>query len=386
MDWMDVEMCTAARRAAEQRGDDAALLRLRQLERAHDALPPLIDGVRRSRLRSADAISVTWEGWEIAGGTRVLLRCLRPLWRDDAVMRRRMAQATAAAAPLPQPQWRPDGDWPHLRIPLEGELLVDWLPLAAPLPEPLLAAVLSRTLQGLIAVHRAGAWMGGALAESIALTDAGPVLLWLDPFDPPGGCSRDLEAAGELAARLDPLGISPLSQQLAGWAHHPPPSAADAAILLQRAMAINLHQHRRRLRRSQGALQHHSAGGQLRALTARLSQALPPPPARACLCATDPPIVAISAGGRVQGGPAPATVPIYTPERGLDPQRARQLLRAWAQRRPEDEPARLRTEEELGGSPQQTAGLIRWLRAAAALRRLRLLGEVDYSLSSRVSR
>ena len=58
----DLNSITEARSAAEESGDDQALLALRELELAHLALPPVIDGVRRSRLLHFDAISTTWEG------------------------------------------------------------------------------------------------------------------------------------------------------------------------------------------------------------------------------------------------------------------------------------------------------------------------------------
>ena len=61
----DLNTITDARTRAEEDGDDARLFALRELELAHQALPPAIDGVRRVRLLATDAISTTWEGWNM---------------------------------------------------------------------------------------------------------------------------------------------------------------------------------------------------------------------------------------------------------------------------------------------------------------------------------
>ena len=74
----DLNAITEARIQAEDGACDATLLRMRELELAHLALPPIIDGVRRIRLLNTDPISTTWEGWSVSGGERVFLRCLRP--------------------------------------------------------------------------------------------------------------------------------------------------------------------------------------------------------------------------------------------------------------------------------------------------------------------
>ena len=120
----DLNTITDARTAAEANGDDARLIALRELELAHQALPPTIDGVRRVRLLTTDAISTTWEGWSLDGGERMLMRCMRPRWKGDPVMIRRMGQDVTGEV-----SWHPDGDWPHLRTVARGGLLIDRFPI-----------------------------------------------------------------------------------------------------------------------------------------------------------------------------------------------------------------------------------------------------------------
>ena len=64
---MDLNEITAARIAAEQAGEDAGMLHMRDLELAHIGLPPVIDGARRSRLLHTDPIATTWEAWSTSG-------------------------------------------------------------------------------------------------------------------------------------------------------------------------------------------------------------------------------------------------------------------------------------------------------------------------------
>jgi len=52
----DLNAITEARIVAEESGNDEQILVLRELEIAHLALPPTIDGIRRSRLLTADSI------------------------------------------------------------------------------------------------------------------------------------------------------------------------------------------------------------------------------------------------------------------------------------------------------------------------------------------
>ncbi len=365
---------TTLRRKAEQEGSDAELLRLRSLERAAEALPPLIDGVRRCELLWADAISSTWTGWEIRGGRRVLLRCIRRDWKEDRVMRRRLARAERPLPALRTARWHADGDWPHLRLHLSGSLLRDGL--SSPEEPGLTAGILTRAIAGLAALHSAGLHLGGELSDHIVLTAQGPEMLWLDRFDAPGSPQEDLQALGQLAAQLHAASPDPLADLVADWADAPPPTASDGAELLRQSMSHTLLTHRHRLRRIRQSSAHLSDVRRLRMLVERLA-AWPPPTGSACLSANDPevPIFLHSDGVQVQGGPRGAMLTVYSPDDGLDPQRHRQLARAWRRRSAVMETSRCDIQQALDGKPRDAEGLMRWLKARAELRTLRLLME-----------
>ena len=161
----DLNSITDARIAAEANGDDAALLALRELELAHAALPPVIDGVRRSRMLHCDAISTTWEGWSLNGGQRVFLRCIRPRWKTDPVMLRRMAKGTSDTA-----SWHPAEDWPHLRTVSHGALLSDRFPVEDVASTERLARLLGEGLKALQLIHEKGIVHGGPLAPFLVET------------------------------------------------------------------------------------------------------------------------------------------------------------------------------------------------------------------------
>ena len=371
----------ADRRKAEQDGTDAELFRTRSLERACEALPPVIDGVRRNHLLWADAISSTWSGWSIEAGRQTLLRCLRPDWRSDPVMRRRMARGQRMLPAICAGQWCPDGDWPHLRLPLPGPLLIDSLPLESPLPTDLLAGLLTRALAGLCALHAEGLHLGGDLAAHLSLSGSGPKMIWLDRFDPPGSAQDDLINLGMLAQQLSPDARDPLARVVADWAANPPPSAMDGAVLLRQTMSQTLLAHRHRLRQSHRTNAHLSDVARLSRLVERLA-AWPPPPAAACLSANDPeaPVLVICDGERIISDGAV----VFSPSQGLHLAAYRKLARAWRRRSAAMEEARLSVQTRIGGQPGEATSLIRWMTARSQLRTLRLL-MVGYS-SSRVSR
>ena len=369
-----------ARAAAEAGGDDAALLRWRELELADAELPPVLDGARRTRLLCADALATTWEGWDLASGRRLLLRCVRPRWRRDAVMLRRLARAQRALDP---PHWLPDGDWPHLRAEAPGALILDRLPAEDPPDTGFLARVLAGGLRGLDQLHGAGITHGGPLLAHLcepAAPHAPATLLWLGAFGAEGGPARDLADLGAAVAALDPDGDDPVGQLAATWATEPPPSADDGLALLQRTLSAALTDRRHRLSvAARHARRRQAAGRLLRAVTA-LAEALPPPPGRFCLRAeSDGPVdLALSADGVIRGGaalrPPEGPLPvIYSPAAGLDAQAARHLMRAWARRQSGDEALRQRVQAWLGGTDDGAAALVRWMSGMARLRAARLL-------------
>jgi len=371
----DPSTCADARRDAEQRKDDAELLRLRQLERAYAALPPIIDGARRDRLVWADPISTTWTGWDVHTGARLMLRCLRPYWREDPVMRRRLARSPREAPPSVLPlSWRPDGDWPHLRTALPGPLLAEKR-CADP---DALAGALVAAVRGMQPLHARGLWLGGDLLDQIAAGPEGAVLIWLDRFDPPGSRTEDLQAIGELACALDPHGQVRLGEFVGEWRFNPPPTAEDAAYLLQRAMAAALIAARHRLRAAshrQGVRAHRL---RLAGLVARLRH-LPTPRVAACLAAPADrlPTIVVSDGSSLRGGEGlPAALPVVAPaDAPMDVFAARALLRAARKHRTRDDARRDAVDTTLGSQHGDRDAVVRWLKARLQLRSLSMLLE-----------
>lgn len=373
---LDPDALTAARAAAEREGDDAALLELRSLEISATDLPPLIDGARRDRLLCADAISTTWEAWHTATGARLLLRCVRPEWRRDPVMLRRMSRALQSPDP---PQWLPDGAWPHLRVEAGGALLLDRLPVEDAPDTLYLARVLAAGLTGLARLHAAGLVHGAPLASHL-VEGAGFRLLWLDRFGPSLGPSADLAELGRTVAALDPEGEDPVGQLAHDWAEQPPPSAADGARLLRRLLAGCLVSARHRIEVASRRRRRAGDLSALRLLTRRLSAALPPPAGTFCLNAERSGVLILveSDGQRVRGGaaasPGARELPLlYTPDQGLDAQAARAIQRAWARRRQGDQEKISAVNALFGVTPASAEALMRWMAATSRLRALRLL-------------
>lgn len=377
--------CTQARREAESAGDDAALLHLRQLERSHAGLPPVIDDARRDRLLWSDAISTVWTGWNIHSGARLMLRCLRPYWRDDPVMLRRMGRAAESMPPAVLPlSWCSEGIWPHLRVHLPGPLLSERHG-----PDPaLFAGALVGAIDGLCGLHSSGRWLGGGLLSHLSEGADGVSLIWLDRFDPPGSQVADLSSLALLAEHLDPLGQSPLSRLVQDWQPAPPPSAADAAHLLQRAMSSSLLASRHQLlassRRHGVHLLRLSLASQVRSLLR-----LPLPRLRTCLSAPEGgmPTIVISDGHTLRAGAtAEAALPVVATSDGdLDVTACRSLLRAARRHQARDEARRALTERQLGGEPSHRAAVVRWLVSRIQLRSLSLLLERQLSPQSRSS-
>ena len=370
------------REAALAARDDRLLLELRSLERAADGLPVAIDGARRSTLVTIDAISATYEAFD-PDGHRLLLRCARPEWARDPVMLRRLARgARDAPAGLPAVAWLPDGDWPHLRLQAPAPRVVDRLP-AEGAPDPhWMARLVGGVLQGLQLLHGAGLRAGDDLAAMVTEpVDGGlSALCWLDAFDPGADPRADLAALGRLAAALDPSGTDPIAELGRAWADSPPPSAAVGLRLVQRVLADTLMQQRHSLALVRRHQTKATRVARLARLVRALEQSLPPPVARACLRAGDDGLLALidCDGEHIRGGtaadPDPRRLPlVWTRPTGVEVQRARWLLRAWATRTTGDPIMRDEAQRELGGDDSRTALLLRWLQATLRLRSARLL-------------
>ena len=74
---------------AEGAPDDALLLQSAESATAGDGVPATIGRLRRRRLLHHDALSTTWEAWDIQTGQPAWLRVLRPRWREVPAMVRR---------------------------------------------------------------------------------------------------------------------------------------------------------------------------------------------------------------------------------------------------------------------------------------------------------
>ena len=368
-----------AREQAEREGNDTALKRLRELELAHAALPPVIDGARRTRLLHTDAISTTWEAWSTTGGQRLFLRCLRPQWRDDPVMRRRMAQAIGRVVPA-QVSWHPNGDWPHLRSIAEGAMVIDRFPVEDAPVTARMARLLGGGLESLAQLHTQQASHGGAIAPFLLEQPGGAALIWMDLFDADADTSHDISALCKLIADLDPHGGDPVGDLAREWSTTPPPTAADGVQILIRHLGTQLLAARHQLAVTGRKVHQQDRATRLASLVRRLSNSMPPPTGRFCLKASSDGVQVLVEcdGTTVRGGAAAAEsgrfLPVvYTPDQGLDAQAARFLLRAWATRESGDSLARDVVQATLEADDAQAARLIRWLSCMARLRSARLL-------------
>ncbi len=377
-----------ARAAAEQAGDDVALFRLRELELAHAALPPVIDGARRSRLLHTDAVTTTWEAWSTSGGQRLFLRCLRPSWREDPVMRRRMAQAVGRVLPGAMAgalSWHPDGDWPHLRIVAEGALVVDRFPIEDAPITGRMARLLGGGLESLQQLHTQGVCHRGPLAPFLLEQPSGAAVAWMDVFGADGSAQEDISALARVVADLDPTGLDPVGRLAHEWSDDPPPTAADGVEILVRILSSHLLAARHQLAVAGRKAHKQDRATRLAGTVRRLATTLAPPTGHFCLKASRDgvQVLAHSDGSTVRGGAAAGEAGrflpvVYTPDQGLDAQAARFLMRAWATREIGDPLAREVAQATLQAEDSGAKQLMRWLSCMARLRSARLLLEAAH--------
>ena len=372
----DLNTITDARTAAEANGDDARLIALRELELAHQALPPTIDGVRRVRLLTTDAISTTWEGWSLDGGERMLMRCMRPRWKGDPVMIRRMGQDATGEV-----SWHPDGDWPHLRTVARGGLLIDRFPIEDLPSAAQLARTLGYGLSALAALHEQGRAHPGPLAAFMVERDNRLQLPCLGGFDVLQSPSDNLRDLAEIIFALDPVGSSPVAQLAEEWMVDPPPTAADGMRLLTQCLSGALLAERHRLSVAGRSTARMDRSTRLARAIRKLASVTAPPTGKFCLKAGDDGVLVIaeSDGEVVRGGAATDVsegrfLPIiYTQSQGLDAQSARFLMRSWAMREGGDIEVQSGHNAELGTSNEAAGQLVRWLSAMARVRSASLI-------------
>ena len=374
--YTDINQITEARAEAEQAGDDAALLALRELELAHSALPPVIDGVRRNRLIRYDAISTTWEGWSLTGGQRVFLQCIRPRWRHDPVMLRRMANGVNTSA-----SWHPSEDWPHLRVVVQGGVLADRFPVEDVASSERLARILGEGLQQLHDVHQSGRAHGGPLAPFFVETSGGLRLVTLDPFDGTASIADDIRELASLVLALDPLQSDPVALLAQEWIESPPPTALDGLQLLYRCLSGVLLSERHRLRVAARSAHRTDRKTRLTRAVRSLSRLVSPPVGRVCVhVGQDGSMVILDSDGTTIRGGAVADATenrflptLYTPEQGLDAQSARYILRSWAMRANGNETSRRLVQEDFATNDTTAEQIVRWMSAMARLRAARLI-------------
>ena len=372
----DLNTITDARTRAEEDGDDARLFALRELELAHQALPPAIDGVRRVRLLATDAISTTWEGWNLDGGERVFLRCLRPRWIADPVMTRRMSRDATGDV-----SWHPDGDWPHLRAVAHGGLLIDRFPIEDVPSAAQLARTLGYGLRALAELHARGEAHPGPLAAFMVEREHRLQIPYLGRFDSDQTPSDNLRDLAETIYALDPVGSSPVAQLAEEWMVDPPPTAADGVRLLTQCLGGALLAERHRLSVAGRSTARMDRSTRLARAIRRLASLTTPPPGKFCLKAGQDGVLVIaeSDGEVVRGGAATDVsegrfLPIiYTQSQGLDAQSARFLMRSWAMRASGDVEVQAAHNADLGTTEDAASQLVRWLSAMARVRSASLI-------------
>ena len=332
--------------------------------------------MRRVRLLATDAISTTWEGWNLDGGERVFLRCLRPRWKADPVMTRRMSRDATGNV-----SWHPDGDWPHLRSVAHGGLLIDRFPIEDVPSAAQLARTLGYGLRALAELHARGETHPGPLAAFMVERDHRLQIPYLGRFDSDQTPSDNLRDLAETIYALDPVGSSPVAQLAEEWMVDPPPTAADGVRLLTQCLGGALLAERHRLSVAGRSTARMDRSTRLARAIRRLASLTTPPPGKFCLKAgQDGVLVIAESDGEVVRGGAAADVSegrflpiIYTQAQGLDAQSARFLMRSWAMRASGDVEVQAAHNTDLGTTTEAASQLVRWLSAMARVRSASLI-------------
>jgi hypothetical protein len=377
--------------ASPNRAEDLApaLEDLRALEGVGVGLPPVLDGIRRSRLLAADLISSTWEGWEIASGRAVVVRYLSPQAKGDARWQRRLVASAERTSVLPSlcgATWRGAGQWPHVLYEAPGVSLHAFLPIEDPASLVETARLAAFVLGALAALHAGGVVHGGPQPGHIRWDGRDFRLLWLDPVQAiKSQACDDFCVLGETLSLLERGMEHPLGALGAEWAAAPPTTGAVAEAMFRAVLVEQLTACRHGLfQKARGESQRVAAARLYSAMKA-LRHACGPPVASVCLYASaDGELtLAYSFEGALYGGtastPTVEGLPIlHTPGERLDARGARALIRAWMRRRRGDEARRRAAQEVLGGTDEQAERLIRWILAGAQLRTLLLLSEATW--------
>lgn len=337
----------------------------RELERCTAAAPARVDGVRLARLVAWDADTSAWEGWDAQRAERVLARIART--EHGAAV---LADAAVRPGLLPM---RRTAQGHLLSVPIR-ETLADALP-AGSVGVTWAARLAAGVLGALAGLHGVGRAHGAVLPEAVVCTLGGRwTLSWFGDH-PHATVAADLRATGRLLAALDPddeLGASTFAE----W---PPPSAADAGMLMAAGLAVRLAAERHGVERRARELARRVALHRLLGGVERLRRAAAPPVMRACLRVGKDgrAWIAESDGRRVRVG-------FRDPHGGeqlasaydgadVDPVAVRGALRAWSTRATGDEAGRVALQRAFACEDDDARRLIRWLVAMSRLRTDRLL-------------
>ncbi len=368
---------------------DATLLHDAEVATAGHSLPPDLAGVRRTHLMAYDPLSTTWAGWDLTTGTPAWLRVLRPQWQGHPGMDRRFVSGLSPIAGLRVWTSGRAHGLPFFRLSAPGVPLRMLLPEGAdpPFSLPERAIWFARGIDGLLVLHRHGRGLAGPIADQLTLGTDGPRLVDLDAFAKTVDPLHDLADLARTLLSLAPDAHDPLSALAHAWSTTPPPSIDDAAVLLQRAMAVHLVGLRHGLARSRRADTRRNRIGRLSRLVARLTLTSSPPTGRACVAVLpDDSLLMVDASpDRLVAGPvARPDVPpphlVWSAASGIDPNAVRLVLRAWASRPPEREPARLAVQQQLGAAAVDPSWVVQWLSAARRLRSARLLLDAEHRI------
>jgi hypothetical protein len=248
--------------------------------------------------------------------------------------------------------------------------LADLLPLEDP-PDALWSAgIVSAILSDLEKVHKTGR-RHGQLSPSLIAWDGRWHLLDTGCAEPSTE-AEDLLGLGKVMVIVDPNG--PIGDLGHSFLEDPPPSAADARFLFQRALADHLAEtHNRLLRRMRGVSRVDLLARVLE-LSRRLRVQVPPPVGVGCIAAGQNGsfTLLVSDGHSVRGGATASldvrTLPVIAGPDSFDAPANRVLLRAWTTRRPNTEALRQQLQQAMGSSDAELEVMMRWLSAAARLR------------------
>lgn len=348
-----------AERAEESPPCTPALIALVDRLSASADPPPPLDPSSAELVRW-DAISATFVGAPREGSLPALVRALRPHIASSPQARRHMIREQARLEPLIGAQLAEGADKaPLILVPLPGE----------PLPRRRGDALVRPLLTGLSALARwesHGLGLPWLLPEEMRLVGGEVHITCAEPAPPP----LSLAIASLADALVDPIDDSALATTVRALALHPPETVADADRIIRAALAENLTARRHDLAARWQQTWHRNQESRLYDAVERLYAALGPPEGRGAVSVDlEGRITVVESDPRqIRWGPERAAEAVFDREEGFYPIVARRLLRARAVSPPNPS-----LDARIGGSPQSTDAICRWVAAGLKLRTVRML-------------